>query len=78
MRQGINIYIPLETLRELDRLAQEKGKSRGAVIQELVMGARDAEVSTQDVADCMEKAMAKLPVRMGPSDERIDSAEEGS
>ena len=38
----------------------------------------EIEVSDQDVADCMDKAMEKLPVdppRLGPSDERIDSAE---
>ena len=77
MKQKLNIYIGNLALAELGRLANVRGLSRGKVVEELVLGAEKTDVTDQDVAGCMARAMEKLP-RTGPSDERIDSAEEGS
>lgn len=43
MKQRINIYISKLALDELDRLAQAEGKSRGGVMEGLVLGARDVD-----------------------------------
>lgn len=43
MRQRINIYISKPALEELDKLAREEGKSRGAVMEGLVLGAKGIE-----------------------------------
>ena len=43
MKQRINIYIEDLALAELDKLTRDRGLSRGKVVEELVMGARDVD-----------------------------------
>ena len=65
MRQRINIYISKLALEELDKLAQAEGKSRGALMENLVLGARDVEARLK----VLEAAVGRLPEQLLEIDE---------
>lgn len=64
-KKRINIYLGALALEELDRLAQAEGKSRGAVVEGLVLGAKDIESRLKS----LEQAVGHVPDQVLEVDE---------
>ncbi len=77
MKQRINIYLGALALGELNKLAQTRGCSRGALVEDLVLGARDVETRLKALeAGHIIKDLGRAEPEFPPGDPVVEKIEE--